>query len=512
MTTSAALGTSLPDVLLPYQRELLAATAANKVVVVEKSRRIGATWAVAADAVLTAGAQRAAGGQDVFYLGFNLDMTREFIDTCATWARAFAGAAAEVREFLFREVDERGADRAIQAFRINFASGFEIVALTSRPRSLRGRQGYVIVDEAAFHDELDELLKAALALLMWGGKVLLISTHDGVDNPFNQLVTECRAGKRRFAVVRITLDDAIQQGLYRRICLAQGTEWSEAAERAWVDELRDFYGDAASEELDCIPRASGGRYLARTLLEARTDADIPVVRWTLPDDFVDRSEHERVEHIATRCREELAPLLATLPERWRAYLGMDFGRSGDLSVLWPVLIRDDLSRRTPFVLELRNVPFSAQQQVLWWLCDGLRAAGVALDARGNGQHLAEITRQRYGASVVAEVMLSEGWYREHMPRLKAALEDAQLDLPRDAQILDDLRALEVVRGVARVPDHRSGSRTAPRHGDAAIAVALALFAAATLDGGPIEFVASGGLVSLDGFAGVGKRPDLTGWN
>ena len=28
-----------------------------------------------------------------------------------------------------------------------------------RPRSLRGKQGYVIVDEAAFHDDLAELLR-----------------------------------------------------------------------------------------------------------------------------------------------------------------------------------------------------------------------------------------------------------------------------------------------------------------------------------------------------------------
>ena len=79
----ASLGSSLPAVLLPYQRELLRATATSQMVVVEKSRRIGATWGVAADAVLTGASARSSGGMDVFYIGFNLDMTREFIDTCA---------------------------------------------------------------------------------------------------------------------------------------------------------------------------------------------------------------------------------------------------------------------------------------------------------------------------------------------------------------------------------------------------------------------------------------------
>ena len=49
-------------VLLPYQRRWVEDTAAVKVY--EKSRRIGATWAEAADAVLAAARS---GGIDVYY-------------------------------------------------------------------------------------------------------------------------------------------------------------------------------------------------------------------------------------------------------------------------------------------------------------------------------------------------------------------------------------------------------------------------------------------------------------
>src|SRR3546814_7785776 len=77
------------------------------------------------------------------------------------WARAFNQACTEIGEYLFLDKGENGAaDQHIQAFRIRFASGFEIVALSSRPRSLRGRQGYVILDEFAFHDDPEDLLKA----------------------------------------------------------------------------------------------------------------------------------------------------------------------------------------------------------------------------------------------------------------------------------------------------------------------------------------------------------------
>ncbi|EOT8011973.1 hypothetical protein ACKY3E_005851, partial [Escherichia coli] len=71
-------------------------------------------------------------------------------------------------------------------------SGFKIQALSSRPSNLRGLQGDVVIDEAAFHESLDELLKAAMALTMWGARVRIISTHNGVDNLFNQYIQEAR--------------------------------------------------------------------------------------------------------------------------------------------------------------------------------------------------------------------------------------------------------------------------------------------------------------------------------
>jgi phage FluMu gp28-like protein len=76
-----------------------------------------------------------------------------------------------------------------------------------------------------------------------------------------------------------------------------------------------------------------------------------------------------------------------------------------------------------------------------------------MDARGNGQYLAEQAALRYG-SRVAQVMLTTEWYRESMPKYKAAFEDANIELPRDAEILADHRLLRMERGVARIPERR----------------------------------------------------------
>lgn len=197
------------DLLLRYQASALELLMTGvSLVAIEKSRRIGLTWALAAYAVLKAAAQGSAGGMNAWYMGYDQEMAREFIDVCVMWARAFGIAAEDADEELLE-----GDGEKVQAFRLKFASGFKIVALPSVPRALRGKQGLVIIDEAAFHKDLAEVLKAAVALLMWGGQVVVVSTHDGSANPFNLLLDDIRAKKRKGEVQTITFDDAIADGL-----------------------------------------------------------------------------------------------------------------------------------------------------------------------------------------------------------------------------------------------------------------------------------------------------------
>lgn len=470
-----------PAALLPYQQRWVADRSPVKIC--EKSRRVGISWASAAEAALTA-SDRA--GQDVWYVGYNKDMSEEFIRDVADWTAHFTKVAVKVEEEL---VEDDGKE--ILTFVIRFASGYRVTALSSRPSNLRGKQGLVILDEAAFHSELKELLKAAIALLMWGGRVAVISTHDGVDNTFNELILEVRAGKKPYSLHHITLDDALADGLFRRICLRTGRPWSADGEAAWRQSLVEFYGDAAEEELFCVPSSSGGAYLPTHLIEARM-YDAPVLRFAVDDAFVHRSDAERTAVALDWCEAHLGPLLAALDTHQQHAFGLDFGRDCDLTVIAPVAITPELRRVVPCLVELRNMPFRQQEQILFYLADRLpRLVGGALDGRGNGQFLAEFASQRYGAYRIQEVMLSDKWYLEHMPRFRAALEDAHLDIPRDADVRADLRALQVVRGVPKLTDKKSkGADGKQRHGDAAIALVLA-HAASSIDAVPIEYLSAG---------------------
>ena len=466
MSAPQAISDSL-SVLLPYQRKWIADTAQVKVC--EKSRRVGITWCEAADRALAAAGRR---GMDTWYIGYNKDMALEFIETAAMWSRRFDRAARAVEEIAVND-----ESRDILAYRIRFASGRKIVALSSRPSNLRGKQGCAVIDEAAFHDDLPGLLKAALAFTMWGGCVRIISTHNGAESAFNELINEVRAGRRPYSLHRITLDDAVEQGLYQKICQTLKREWSPERETQWKRELADFYGDNAGEELYCIARAVTGAFLSSVLIEARMTAGIPVIRWEMPSEFGERSEEIRRAETDAFLENRLAPILEALEPELPTCFGEDFGRLGDLTVIWPMQIASDLTRRTPFTVELRNIPFRQQEQILFYIVDRLpRFLGGAMDARGNGQYLAETARQRYGARI-AQVMLSLEWYREQMPRFKAAFEDGAITIPKDADILLDHRAIVVENGVAQVGDRRvRGSDNKSRHGDSAIAAALAYFA------------------------------------
>ncbi|WP_454908395.1 hypothetical protein [Variovorax gossypii] len=472
-----------PGVFVRYQGKWVSDRA--KVKICEKSRRIGLSWAEAEDAVECAASSK---GMDVWYIGYTKDMAIEFILDCAQWAQQLQGfvAAIEAGEELFVDGDER---QSILKFSITFASGFRITALSSTPRNLRGKQGRVIVDEAAFHTDLPGLIKAAMALLIWGGEVRFISTHDGDENAFNQLIKEVRAGRLPYSVHRITFDEAMADGLYKRVCLRTGKTWTAEAERQWAAEIRAQYGDDAEEELDCVPKHGSSTFLSRDLVESAMRQGWPMLRDARKPDFTFQPEPVRKGEIFDWCEEYIRPqtdALRDLPDV-TSFLGGDFARISDLSAFAPLIQFRTLRRRIPFFVELRGMPFQQQAQILWYLIDRLpRFGGAALDSRGLGMQISEQTAQRYGATRILMIQATQTWYLENLPPYKAAFEDRMIELPMDADVLVDHRVPRVIKGIPLIPDLRTeDAQKKKRHGDTFIAGALAWHASRVLLGGSI---------------------------
>ncbi|MDO6497339.1 terminase large subunit domain-containing protein [Photobacterium sanguinicancri] len=471
------------ELLLGYQKRWIEDDSVLKIA--EKSRRTGLTFAEAADSALSAGSAKGEGGSNVFYVGSNKEMAREFIDAVALWAKAFNKAAGEVQEEVLTN-----EDKDILTFVVYFDSGFKVQALSSNPSNLRGMQGTVIIDEAAFHDRLAEVLKAALALTMWGAKVRLISTHNGVANLFNQLIQDSRAGKKRYSVHTITLDDACVEGLYKRICQVQKVKWNQEKEDEWkANLLKDTATeDDALEEYYCVPKASSGQYIPIVLIGSAMKKGSPQLSIEAPKGFMEWHEGARELFVSQWCKSVLQPHIDRLEPTHSHAFGEDFARKGDLSIFVPLAERRDLSKYVPFYIELRNMTYKAQEQVLFYLLDRLpRRRGMAFDATGNGGYLAEAAALRFGTEVVDQVQLNDPWYREWMPKLKDQFESQNIDIPRNEDVRGDLCHIQVINGVPKIDKGKTkGQDGKQRHGDFAVALAMAE-RASWMEGSAIEF-------------------------
>lgn len=461
------------DVLLGYQKRWVADTSILKIA--EKSRRTGLTWAEACDATLTGALSRDAGGRNTFYVGSSKDMAREFIDACAMWAKMFNYAASEIVEESLVIENER---TDILTFVIYFSSGFKIQALSSNPKNLRGMQGNVIIDEAAFHDHLRELLKAAAALTMWGARVRIISTHNGAENDFNELIQEIRKGTRRGSVHTITLDDACRDGLYRRICQVNRVEWSQARQDEWVADLLQgcFTEDDALEEYYCVPKNGSGAYIPRVLIDNAAKPEHVVVRYQMPHGHMLWTESARTAEIKTFFNEKIKPILDKLDKGARHAYGQDFARSGDRSVIAISSIEQNTTRKMHLTIELHNVPYNQQRELAFLIIDNTpRIIGIATDATGNGGYLGEALLLRYGQSMVDAVHTTENFYREWSPKYKALYESGFIEIPKDEDIIIDQRHLQIIRGVPKIDKSRDkGSDGQQRHGDSCVAYIMAV--------------------------------------
>ncbi len=422
---------------LGYQTKAQRLFNTTSLLLIPKSRQVGITWAFAFTAMKTAAASKQAGGMDVYYISYSKEMTRGFIDDVAMWARAINDVVVQIDEVVF---DDDGKD--IQAFRIRFASGKSVTALPSVPRSIRSKKGLLIIDEAAFVKDLKELIKAAMAFLVWGGKVVIISTHDGVDNPFNLLIEDIKAGRRKGKVFKITFQDALNDDLYERIMLVTRKKASPAGKLAWVKDMYDYYGEDADEELDVKPSAGSGS-------------------WISPAD------------IAAACHDE-----AGEPRFYAGglcYVGRDIARRNDLATISPFEDVDGVLWQREEVA-MKNARFSEQAAEFDRIMRDYNVVRAALDQTGMGEAVVEAAQDKHGEHLVEGVLFTPTMRLNIATLLKKRFEDGTIRIPNDDKVKADFRSIKKIsggNGAPRIAEDGSSDGHADRFWAAALAVGAA---------------------------------------
>jgi len=422
---------------MPYQRDVIRDT--SPLVIIEKGRQIGLSYAVSYKAVRLAGHRNAK--LDVWVMSRDEIQAKQFLLYCKRWARALKFACEDLGEIILT------GDKDISAQVLKFANGICIYCLSSNPDAIVGKSGHVILDEFALHKDQRTLYTLAKPVTQWGGTLTIISTHRGVATTFNEIIRDIkeRGNKMGWSLHTIPIQKAVDQGIVERINHAAGR--NETREEFLARLQRECIDDEQwQQEYCCIPADDASAFISYELINKCEDENawrpLSYVAECVTGHFV---------------------------------LGFDVARKGDLSVI-------DIEEKVGDVLwerhriEMRGITYAEQRTILYQLLRLPQVKRACIDATGLGGQLAEEAKQEFAWKVEPIVFTSQVKSDLAYP-LRAAHEDCRLRYRRDEKLRADLRGIK--KEVTVGGNERFVGESADSHCDRFWSKALAVCAAAS---------------------------------
>ena len=447
---------------LPYQVAWINDTA--EAAIWEKSRRIGADYCESYRCVTDrTGGRRLC---DYWYSSADESAAIEFAEYVKTWLTLLEKAF----ELITKTELVEGRDHLKMTFRLPEIDGQRprITVMTSSPKRFRSKGGDVCLSELAFHEQAREMWKAAAPVTTWGGQIRILSSHNGVDSIFNELVMQARKHEDpelygqpkstdfKASVHRTDIYDAVADGLCDRINEVNGTGKTE---EEFIADLKSRCAtiEVWEEEFECVPSKQGGSFFPHALLKpCVTD------RSAVPTDDLDTF----VADIALRssgCT--------------RLSAGADIGRSNDRFVIW-MWGRSGTKRVCVGVLVYQNQRFDVMEHAINTIMKRsfgkLRVNRICIDKTGLGMQIAERMETRH-RSRAEGVTITSAVKEDMFTRLRAGVEEITVELPDDSVTLSDISSIR--KEVTAAGNVRySAAKNEHGHADRATAAALGLVA------------------------------------
>ncbi|MEG9884168.1 MAG: terminase family protein [Hyphomicrobiales bacterium] len=398
------LKTALADAygLYPYQRAFLRSKARFRCIL--KSRQIGLTYVLALDCLLACAA-----GRDQIILS----ASQEQSDILIEYAVAHAARL----------------DLALDATAKSELSlgPHSIRALPANPRTIQGFAGDVTLDEFAWHLRPKSIWRAVYpAITAIGGRVTVCSTPFVPGNLFWEIATDHRNRWSQWERTRITIHDAVAQGM----ALPGG-----------IDQLRaNLDGESWALMYECQWLADETALLSWELLEARGVA---------------QAEHTYDGPV---------------------FIGVDVGRINDRTAIAVIRGEDKPDKdgkpryRLMYVDEIKAKTFAAQRAHLKALHTTFDVARMRIDRTGLGMQLAEEMTCAYPATTNGVHFTTIRKERLALNLLRL-MESGRLTIPRDPALFAQLHAVK--RSAAAGGVRYDAARDERGHADAFWGVALA---------------------------------------
>ena len=329
---------------------------------------------------------------------------------------------------------------------IKFPNGSIFIALPANPRTVRGINGHVTLDEYAFH-LFDKKIWASVApSSSWGFHVHVISTANGEQGDFYDKWT----AKRKYEWHGI--ENRVKHGDRMQIVDGWSRHWVdvhtaiEQGHPITIQEAKLIAGDELTfqQEYCCQFISENVVLLPYKLIEQCTDDTGLYTSKKLPD-----KNHGII------------------------YGGYDVGRKRDLSVLF-ALEKEQSGRKVQRAcLELEQSKYKAQEMAI---NDHMaRIASLHIDTNGIGDNLGETARNRWG-SKITKVSLTGDMSRLLAAETKRVFEEKEILIADDEKLRSDLHSI-----TRSYTNHGRITYDAPHtkdgHADRFWALALALNAA-----------------------------------
>ena len=415
---------------LPYQQRWLDDKA--KIKIWEKSRRIGATYVQSYEDVRDC-INRSVPA--VWFSSADESAAKEYIDYCEKWVKLFHATAKRLGEVI---IDN---EKDIKALVIEFSNGTKIHALSSNPKSFRSKGGKVVLDEFAFHNNPDELWKAARPCITWGFPLRILSTHNGQNCLYYKFIDQVLKGKLNWSHHKTPIQLAVSEGLVDKIYQRKTT----------LQEQEDWM---ANEKDNCFDEY--------TWLQEYCCIAVDEASAFLPYDL-----------IAT-C--ELNDILRPLEDiKHDFYVGVDIGRRKDLTVIW-VLEKIENIKYTRLVVELAKMPFHKQEEILHEILSHKLFRRDCQDDTGIGMQMAENAQVKFGKFRVEGVTFTNKVKEDLAYRLRTEFENKTVFIPNRHEIREDLHSVRKIT-TASNNIRFDADRSDNGHADRFWALALALHAA-----------------------------------
>ncbi len=415
---------------LPYQMRWL--NDDSKIKIWEKSRRIGATYVQSFEDVSDCINKKVPA---VWFSSADESAAKEYIDYCEKWVKFFHAVAQSRGEVVI------DSDKDIKALVIEFKNGTKIHALSSNPKGFRSKGGKVILDEFAFHNNPEELWKAARPCITWGFPLRILSTHNGQSCLYYKFIEQVQKGKLNWNHHKTPIQVAVSEGLVDKIMQRKTTPQEQ---EEWMQNERDNCFDEYTwlQEYCCVAVDEACAFL--------------------PYDLI------------VTC--ELDDILKSLEDTQNdLFIGVDVGRKKDLTVIW-VLEKLEQILYTRSVIELAKTPFHKQEEVLSAVLSRRNFRRCCPDSTGIGMQLSENAQLKFGQYRVEPIMFTNRIKEELAYTLRTNFENRTVFIPKQHEIREDLHSVRRITTAAN-NIRFDADHSANGHADRFWALALALHAA-----------------------------------